>query len=87
MREISPANVVRAAISRESADIGASVAIGPDLTVFADSAPLGSAVGNPIRNAGIHAGPRAKVAVTAESRGDHIDLAVTLRLPAKVRET
>ena len=76
LRDVMLAEVVQAAMRREAADIDATVSIAPDLTVAADPALLGRAVGNLIRNAGLHAGPRAAVAITAESRGGHVDLTI-----------
>jgi two-component system sensor histidine kinase CpxA len=76
VRDVILADIVQAAIRRESADIDATVSIAPDLTVAADPALLGRAVGNLIRNAGIHAGPRAAVSITAGSLGDHVELTV-----------
>lgn len=62
---------------REAADVEAVLDIDPDLTVVADPALLARAIGNLVRNAGIHAGPRAKVSIRAVCTADRVDLTVS----------
>lgn len=57
--------LVSEVISREAGGLRTEVDIPPDLTVSADPALLGRAVGNLMRNAAVHAGPQAKVSVHA----------------------
>jgi two-component system, OmpR family, sensor histidine kinase CpxA len=86
VRDVPLAEVVEAAMRRESADIEATVSIAPDLTAAADPALLGRAIGNLIRNSGIHAGPRASVSITAESRGGHVDVIIADNGPGVPQE-
>jgi two-component system, OmpR family, sensor histidine kinase CpxA len=86
MREVNLTEIVQSAIRRESPDIGLTLSIASDLTASADPALLGRAVGNLIRNAGIHAGPRAVVSITAEPAGDHVHLTVADNGPGVPQE-
>lgn len=74
LESIRVLKLVQQALARESADIEASVSIPADLTIQADPALAARAVGNLLRNAGIHAGPHAKVEISATCHGDWVDL-------------
>lgn len=69
-------DAVDAVLRRESADIEAIVEIPANLEVAADPALLGRAIGNLVRNASIHAGPRPKVSISAETRGASVEITV-----------
>jgi two-component system sensor histidine kinase CpxA len=69
--------LVREVIAREAADIEADVSVSAGLTVITDPALLGRALGNIIRNAATHAGPKAKVAVNAGETPEAVVISVT----------
>jgi signal transduction histidine kinase len=64
-------------LARESADVEAILSIPPDLIIDTDAAMLGRAVGNLIRNAAVHAGPRAKVEIHAVETNDRVCIVVS----------
>ncbi len=64
-------------VARESASPRPEIHIPPDLTINADPTLLGRALGNLVRNSRIHAGPNAKVEISAVETGDHVEISVT----------
>lgn len=70
-------NLVDQALAKEAADIEAIIVIPDDLTIHADRNLVARAVGNLLRNAGIHAGPHAKVNLSATSHGEWVDLVIS----------
>jgi len=77
MRSVEIEPLVQEALVRESADVDAKLVIPPGLTLTADPALLGRAIGNLIRNASIHAGPRPKVTIEAAESNDAVTISVT----------
>lgn len=77
LREIEIEPLVRQALARESLDVETTVSIPDGLTVTADAALLGRALGNLVRNAAVHAGPRAKVAIAAAESAGEVRISVT----------
>lgn len=69
--------LVREVIAREAADVAAEIDIPHGLTVFTDPTLLGRSIGNLIRNAAVHAGPRANVSIRAAETADAISITVT----------
>jgi two-component system sensor histidine kinase CpxA len=62
--ELAP--LVQQVLARESADVEAELQIPDGLRVWSDPTLLGRAIGNLVRNASIHAGPRPRVVIAAE---------------------
>jgi two-component system sensor histidine kinase CpxA len=69
--------LVRELLAREAVAAEVAVTIPPDLGVVTDPSLLGRALGNLIRNAFVHAGPRAKVSVIAAETVDTVTITVT----------
>ncbi len=69
--------LVSAVFARESADVEAELSIPIGLEVMADPTLLGRAIGNLVRNAAIHAGPRAKVRIEATETTSSVTITVT----------
>lgn len=63
-------------LARESVEAETEILIPNDLTVATDPALIGRAVGNLIRNAGIHAGPRAKISIHATEVSDSVSITI-----------
>lgn len=71
LREFELEPLVRQTVARESLDVECGVEIPEGMKVHADPGLLGRAIGNLVRNAAVHAGPAAKVTITAcDSEGD-----------------
>ena len=68
--------LVRDVLTREAADLDVEVSVPPSITVFADPKLLERALANLIRNASIHAGPGAKVAIRAVETADAVSITV-----------
>lgn len=77
LRVIDLAPLVRQTIARESLDVDCTISIPTGLTVFADTALLGRAVGNLVRNAAVHVGPGAKVHINATKETDLVRISVS----------
>ena len=77
LRETMLEPLVREVIARESAEADVVVSIPADLSVLADPALLGRAIGNLIRNAATHAGPHPKVEIHATESADAVSISVT----------
>jgi len=69
--------LVREVASREAGDLNLEIHVPEDLVAVADSSLFSRALGNLVRNAGIHAGPTAKVAIAAVESGDFVSVTVT----------
>lgn len=74
---IQLAQLVDLIAAREAGDLNLTTEIPPDLVVTGDSTLLGRAIGNILRNAGCHAGPAAKVFVTATQSPQGVTLTLT----------
>jgi two-component system sensor histidine kinase CpxA len=70
-------DLVAEVLAREALDVEARVAIPEGLSIMTDPALLGRALGNLIRNASIHAGPRAKVLIVAVDGPDSVSITVS----------
>lgn len=68
--------LVDGVLAREAADVQATLSIPGDLSFQADPALASRAVGNLIRNAAIHAGPKPAVEISAAAAGNWVDLSV-----------
>jgi two-component system sensor histidine kinase CpxA len=77
LRSIEVAGLVEEVLARESAEVEAAVCIPRGLTVMADPALLGRAIGNLIRNAATHAGPTAKVRIESSETSEAVSISVT----------
>jgi two-component system sensor histidine kinase CpxA len=64
-------------LAREAADIDVEVDIPHGLTAFSDPMLLGRSIGNLIRNAAVHAGPRPNVTIHAGETADAVSITVT----------
>jgi len=73
--EVEP--LVREVISRESADAEVECSVPAGLKVMADPTLLGRAIGNLVRNAVVHAGPRPKIAIHASEATSHVAITVS----------
>ncbi len=69
--------LVHEVLAREAADVAAQIDIPHGLTVFTDPILLGRSLGNLIRNAAVHAGPRANVIIHAGETVDAVSITVT----------
>lgn len=63
--------------NREGGARPPEIRVPPGLTVVADPTLLGRALGNLVRNARVHAGPDAKIAIDAVDTPDFIEIQVT----------
>jgi two-component system sensor histidine kinase CpxA len=63
-------------LAREAVEADTEISIPQDLTIATDPALLGRAVGNLLRNAGIHAGPRARISIRAVEASDMVSITV-----------
>lgn len=77
MRPTDLESLVRETLARESAEVDAEVSVPPGLIVETDPTLLGRALGNLIRNAAVHAGPRAKLKIASEETPDYVLISVT----------
>jgi len=77
LRSVALEPLVQEVLAREAADVAAEITLPSGLCVSADPALLGRAIGNLIRNAAAHAGPRAKVTITASESPDGVSITVT----------
>lgn len=75
MVEVEP--LAQEVIARESADAEVECSVPAGLQVMADPTLLGRAVGNLVRNAVIHAGPRPKISIIAAETADHVTITVS----------
>lgn len=73
--ELTP--LVQQVLTRESADVEAELKIPDGLIVWSDATLLGRAIGNLVRNASIHAGPRPKVMITTSEDARSVQITVT----------
>ncbi|MEO7100918.1 MAG: HAMP domain-containing sensor histidine kinase [Luteolibacter sp.] len=69
--------IIRETAAREGGHLDSEISVSPDLTAIADPSLLGRALGNLIRNTGIHAGPNAKVSISAIESGEFVSVTVT----------
>ncbi len=76
-RPVALEPLMRQILAREAADVEAVLSIPSDLTIDTDPAMLGRAVGNLIRNASVHAGPRAKVEIHAVETNERVSISVS----------
>ena len=68
--------IIREVAAREGNGLNPEINIPPGLTAVADPALFSRALGNLIRNAGVHAGPEAKVTISAVESGDFVSVTV-----------
>jgi two-component system sensor histidine kinase CpxA len=80
------APLVAAVAVREGGDLDLTTEIPPDLAVTADPTLLGRAIGNILRNAGVHAGPAASVTIAATSSPHGVAISITDDGPGVVAE-
>jgi len=73
--ELAP--LVHQVLTRESADVEAELKIPDGLIVWSDPTLLGRAIGNLVRNASIHAGPRPRVIIAAEEDARAVQITVS----------
>lgn len=73
--ELAP--LVNQVLTRESADVEAELKIPDGLCVWSDPTLLGRAIGNLVRNASIHAGPRPQVVIAAEEDTRGVQITVS----------
>ncbi len=76
-REFQLEPLVREVLAREAGEARVEVSIPPGLAVVSDPMLLGRALGNLVRNAMVHAGPDAKVAVRATEAADSFSISVS----------
>ncbi len=69
--------LVREVAAREAGDLTIDISIPPNIVATADPSLFSRALGNLIRNAGIHAGPSANVTISAADSSDFISVTVT----------
>ena len=77
LRPVNLQTLVGEVLSRESADVESEINVPSSLTLMADPTLLGRAIGNLVRNASLHAGPRAKVRIDAVESSDSVSISVT----------
>jgi two-component system sensor histidine kinase CpxA len=77
LRSVALMPLVQEVVAREDADIDVDLTIQPGLSTIADPVLLGRAIGNLIRNAAVHAGPRAKVTIGAVETSDSVSITVS----------
>lgn len=77
MQAVDLESLIREVVARESADLQTVISIPAGLTAVTDPKLLGRAVGNLVRNAAVHAGPRARASIEAEEFAQHISIHVT----------
>lgn len=77
LQAVNLETLVREVVARESADLQTAISIPAGLTAVTDPRLLARAVGNLVRNAAVHAGPRARVGIEAEKSTDDILIHVT----------
>lgn len=82
--EIEP--LVLETVGREANGTGVAITVPPGLSVTADARLLGRAIGNLVRNSLVHAGPDARVAVTARAAGDEVRITVSDQGPGVPRD-
>lgn len=70
-------SIVQEVLARESADLKTEISIPAGLTAVTDSRLLARAIGNLVRNAAVHAGPRAQASIEAEESSHDIFIHVT----------
>jgi two-component system sensor histidine kinase CpxA len=69
--------LVTEVLAREAGGRQIDIKISPELTAMADPALLARAVGNLVRNALIHAGPDARIAIEAAGNGEFTEITVS----------
>jgi len=69
--------LVHEVVAREAGDLNLEMDVPQDLVGVADPSLFSRALGNLIRNAGIHAGPTAKVVISAAESGENVVVTVT----------
>lgn len=69
--------LVREVAAREAGDLALEINVPPDLVAVADPSLFSRALGNLIRNAGVHAGLTARVTISAMESGDCVTISVT----------
>lgn len=82
--ELEP--LVRETVEREGGGSPVETHVPSGLAAVADTRLLSRAVGNLVRNARIHAGPDARVAIRARTAGDEVELTVSDNGPGVPRE-
>ncbi len=68
--------LVREVAAREAGDLALEINVPQDLIAVADPSLFSRALGNLIRNAGVHAGLTAKVTISAVESGDYVTITV-----------
>ena len=69
--------LIRDVLAREAGGIIFNITIPRGLVAVADRSLLTRALGNVIRNANVHAGPQARVVITAAESGDHVVITIS----------
>lgn len=77
LRVIELKPLIREVLARESSTLETSVHVPQGLTVTADPALLGRALGNLVRNAAIHAGPDTRLEIETGTTPESISISVT----------
>ncbi len=78
--------LIQEVLAREARGITCDVMMPRELVAIADRSLLGRALGNLIRNANVHAGPHAKVTITAAESGDHVAITISDSGPGVAQE-
>ncbi|MEO5715148.1 MAG: HAMP domain-containing sensor histidine kinase [Luteolibacter sp.] len=68
--------LIREVAAREAGDLILEINVPQDLVAVADPSLFSRALGNLIRNAGVHAGPTAKVVISVAESGDYVAVTV-----------
>lgn len=69
--------LIQEVLAREARAITCDVIMPRELIAVADRSLLSRALGNLIRNTNVHAGPHAKVVITAAESGDHVAITIS----------
>lgn len=77
LRAVDLESLVREVVARESADLQTEISVPAGLTAVTDPRLLARAIGNLVRNAAVHAGPRARASIDAEESTHDILIHVT----------